>query len=230
MKYFLRLALCFPLFVQQICAQKWSASQPDSSGIVIINNIGGQKLGYAKTSGIKILTVDGFAFKDLNKNNSLDKYEDWRLPVDVRVKELASKLSIEQIAGLMLYSKHQAIPAFPGGPFAGTYNGKPFSESGAKPFDLSDQQKAFLLNDNVRHVLIISVQSPKIAALWNNNMQALAEGNGLGIPANNSSDPRNGIVANAEFNAGSGGAISMWPGSLGLAAIFDSSVVDELAK
>lgn len=230
MKYLLSLAICFPLFVQQICAQKWSASQPDSSDIVIINNKGGQKLGYAKTSGIKILTVDGFAFKDLNKNNSLDKYEDWRLPVDVRVKDIASKLSIEQIDGLMLYSKHQAIPAFPGGPFAGTYNGKPFLESGAKPFDLSDQQKKFLLNDNVRHVLVISVQSPKVAAIWNNNMQALAEGNGFGIPANNSSDPRNGIVANAEFNAGSGGAISMWPGSLGMAATFDPSIVEEFGR
>ncbi len=127
----------------------------------------------------------------------------------------------------MLYSKHQPIPAPPGGPFAGTYSGKPFSESGAKPFDLSDQQKKFLLNDNVRHVLITSVQSARVASLWNNNLQTLAEGNGLGIPANNSSDPRSGTVANAEFNAGAGGSISMWPGSLGLAATFDPSFVEK---
>ncbi len=37
--------------------------------------------------------------KDLNKNGSLDKYEDWRLPVDERAKDLASKMSVEQIAG-----------------------------------------------------------------------------------------------------------------------------------
>jgi len=33
-------------------------------------------LGYSLSSGLKILTVDGLAFKDLNKNGSLDKYED----------------------------------------------------------------------------------------------------------------------------------------------------------
>ncbi|MEP7319382.1 MAG: glycoside hydrolase family 3 N-terminal domain-containing protein, partial [Panacibacter sp.] len=109
--------------------------------------------------------------------------------------------------------------------FAGTYAGKKFAESGAKPSDLSDQQKTFLTKDNLRHVLVTSVKSPEVAATWNNNVQALTESIGLGIPANNSSDPRHGTVANAEFNAGAGGAISMWPGSLGLAATFDPGVV-----
>ena len=227
MRFFTNLFIFIFLVSANCIGQKWSASQPDSSGIIVITNKGGQQLGYSASSGVKILTVDDFAFKDLNKNGKLDKYEDWRLPVDVRVKDLASQLSVEQIAGLMLYSRHQAIPAFPGGPFAGTYNGKPFAQSGANPFDLSDQQKKFLVGDNVRHVLIISVQSPQVAALWNNKMQALVEGNGLGIPANNSSDPRNGTVANAEFNGGAGGAISMWPGSLGLAATFDPVLVQK---
>ncbi|TWR29982.1 glycoside hydrolase family 3 protein [Mucilaginibacter pallidiroseus] len=198
--------------------------------VVFINNTGGQKLGYSSKSGVKILTVDGKAFKDLNKNGKLDKYEDWRLPVDVRARDLASQMSVEQIAGLMLYSRHQMIPTMPVGPFAGLYNGKSFTESGAAAYDLSDQQKAFLKDDNVRHVLITSVQSPEVAAKWNNNAQAYVESLGLGIPANNSSDPRHGTVANAEFNAGAGGAISMWPGSLGLAATFDPSVTLNFGK
>ena len=74
--------------------------------------------------------------------------------------------------------------------------------------------------------LITSVKSPAVAAQWNNNVQALAEGIGMGIPANNSSDPRNGIIASAEFNAGAGGQISMWPGSLGMAATFDPTVTE----
>ena len=52
----------------------------------------------------------------------------------------------------------------------------------------------------------------------------------LGIPANNSSDPRHGTVADAEFNAGAGGAISMWPGSLGMAATFDPAVVKKFGQ
>lgn len=206
-----------------IAQTKWTERK--AGDIAFVTNTGGQNLGYSTTSGVKILTVDGLAFKDLNKNGKLDKYEDWRLPVDERAKDLASKMSVEQIAGLMLYSRHQPIPAAAGGPFAGTYNNKVFAESGAKPSDLSDQQKQFLAKDNVRHVLVTSVQSPEIAAQWNNNAQAFVEGLGLGIPNNNSSDPRHGTVATAEYNAGAGGAISMWPGSLGLAATFDPEVV-----
>lgn len=193
--------------------------------ISIVTNEKGQTLGYSTRSGVKLLTVGGLAFKDLNKNGQLDAYEDWRLPVDTRAKDLASKMSVEQIAGLMLYSRHQPIPVLSNGPFTGTYNGNPFPVSGAKAWDLSDQQKEFLAKDNLRHVLMTSVQNAEIAARWNNNVQAFVEGIGLGIPANNSSDPRHGTVANAEFNAGSGGAISMWPGSLGLAASFDPAVV-----
>jgi beta-glucosidase len=205
--------------------QKYTETK--KGNIITIVNQGGQTIAYSTTSGVKIITADGYAFKDLNKNGKLDKYEDWRLPVDERAKDLASKLSIEQIAGLMLYSRHQPIPNAPSGPFAGTYHGKVFSESGAKASDLSDQQIEFLTKDNVRHVLVTSVQSPQIAAEWNNNLQALTEGIGFGIPANNSSDPRHGTVAFAEYNAGAGGQISMWPGSLGMAATFDPQITEQ---
>ena len=63
-------------------APRWS--ETDSGPIKIISNRGGQTLGYAATSGVSILTVDGFAFKDLSKNGVLDPYEDWRLPANVR--------------------------------------------------------------------------------------------------------------------------------------------------
>ncbi len=99
------------------------------------------------TSGVTLLTVDRFAFKDLNRNGELDPYEDWRLSVEERAVDLASKLSVEQIAGLMLYSSHQAIPAS-GGFRRSTYDGKPFAESGANAWDLSDDQRDFLINDD----------------------------------------------------------------------------------
>ena len=109
------IALLSLLPVTAAVAQtRWTEKK--SGDVVFVTNTGGQNLGYSATSGVKILTVDGLAFKDLNKNGKLDKYEDWRLPVDVRAKDLASKMSVEQIAGLMLYSKHQPIPAAPAGP------------------------------------------------------------------------------------------------------------------
>jgi beta-glucosidase len=78
--------------------------------------------------------------------------------------------------------------------------------------------------------LITSVESPGVAAQWNNNMQALLEGIGLGIPGNTSSDPRHGSDSYAEYNAGAGGKISMWPGTLGIAATFDPSIMKQFGE
>jgi beta-glucosidase len=202
-----------------------SAQSQTGTDFKTVTNANGPTLGYSPSSGITILTVDGLHFKDLNKNGKLDAYEDWRLPADERAKDLAGKMSVEQIAGLMLYSAHQSIPANPRGFGAGSYNGKPLDSSGMQAYDMSDQQKKFLKEDNLRHVLVTRVQSPDVSAKWNNNVQAFVEGIGLGIPANNSSDPRNGVVANAEYNIGSGGTISMWPESMGMAATFDPALV-----
>lgn len=200
-----------------------------SDSYVIVENNGGATLGYSTASGVKIITKDGLKFKDLNKNGKLDVYEDWRQPVEVRAADLAKRLSVEEIAGLMLYSGHQAVPSNENGFAAGTYNGKPFSQSGANSWDLSDAQKTFLKDDNLRHVLLVGVQSPEIAAKWNNVVQAYVEGIGFGIPANNSSDPRHsGQVTGstvAEFNAGAGGEISVWPDGLGMAATFEPELV-----
>jgi len=210
--------------------KKWSSLAADSSGVTFVKNPNGPTLGYSTASGVKILTVNGLAFKDLNKNGKLDKYEDWRLPVDERAKDLASKMTIEQIAGLMLYSAHQAIPASSGALGAGTYGGKKFSEGGIDPSWVSDQQKSFLTKDNLRHVLVTSVTSPEVAAKWNNNVQALVEGIGFGIPANNSSDPRHSTNSGVEYTAGAGGKISQWPDQLGLAATFDPAVVQQFGS
>lgn len=216
------LAMLAFVSIEASC-QQWTEEKKDNYNI--IKNPKGQQLGYSPTSGIKILTIDGVAFKDLNKNGKLDKYEDWRLDAHERASDLASKLSVEQIAGLMLYSLHQSIPARPRGFGSGTYGGKPFPESGAQASDVSDQQKDFLTKDNLRHVLITTVENAETAARWNNNVQALVESIGLGIPANNSSDPRHNAIASTEYNAGSGGRISMWPEALGLAATFDAELV-----
>lgn len=212
------------MFFSSCDRQNWSEYENGDNRFVEHRN--GPTLGYSSASGVVILELDGLAFKDLNQNNVLDPYEDWRLPVEERARDLASRLSIEEISGLMLYSGHQAIPAGGGG-FGGpsTYGGEPYSDSDVNPWDLTDQQLKFLTEDNLRHVLITSVESPEVAARWNNEMQKLVEGIGFGIPSNTSSDPRHGSDSYAEFNAGAGGDISMWPGTLGLAATFDPAIM-----
>ncbi|PIB38286.1 glycoside hydrolase family 3 protein [Maribacter sp. 4G9] len=216
------------LLINVSCGQNWE--EKASGNLLTITNKGGSTLQYHKESGITLLEVDRFAFKDLNKNGIFDPYEDWRLSAHDRAVDLASKMTIDQIAGLMLYSQHQAIPASSQGYFAGTYGKKSFDESGASPSDLTDQQRLFLVDNNLRHVLMTRFQSPEIAAEWNNKAQALVEGIGLGIPVNTSSDPRHRSKADAEFNAGAGGDISMWPTTLGLAATFDVDLVENFGE
>ena len=198
---------------------------------VLVINEGGATLGYSPASGISLVKDAGFAFKDLNRDSLLTPYEDWRLAPRVRAEDLAKRMSLEQIAGLMLYSGHQSIPAG-GNRFFGpaTFGGKTFEESGAAPSDLADAQLKFLEQDNLRHVLITSVESPAVAAKWNNNAQAFVEKLGLGIPVNTSSDPRHGSDTYAEFNAGAGGEISMWPGALGITASFDPSLMKQFGE
>ena len=219
------LAAAFVLVALTGCdGQKWSEQPVDS--FMLVTQKGGPQLGYSPQSGVKLLTVDGFAFKDLNRNDSLDAYEDWRLSPQERAADLASQLSIEEIAGLMLYSSHQAVPMIPTVGFGvSTYGGKAYEESGAKASDLSDDQKHFLAEDHLRAVLVTRVESPAVAAVWNNNMQAFVEGLDHGIPANTSSDPRHEARATTEYNAGAGGQISLWPTSLGLAATFDPQLM-----
>ena len=219
------LLLAAAVLVVAACGPKWHETEAD--GFQLVTQKGGATLGYTSAP---LLVVDGYAFKDLNRNGTLDPYEDWRLPAETRAKDLAAQLSIEEIAGLMLYSGHQAVPGSAYGFGGATYGGKGFAESGAQPYDLTDQQKKFLEEDNLRAVLVTTVESPEVAACWNNNVQAFVEALGHGVPANNSSDPRNETAATAEFNMGAGGKISLWPTPLGLAATFDPALVEQFGQ
>ena len=211
-------------------AQKWNRTEAD--GYTIIDNGDGKQLGVAKEGGADIITEDGYAFKDFLHTGKLVPYEDWRLSYEERAKDLAGRISIEDIAGLMLYSAHQMVPAV--GPraavFGGTYGGKKYEESGAAPWDLTDQQKKFITEDKVRHVLVSGLESTETAVRWNNKLQALAESQGFGIPANNSTDPRHTAGTEAEYMGVTGEPISKWANGIGLSASFDPEEVREFGE
>ena len=155
-------AVALPLSVLSSCGKPQEVKCDGYNTIVQKN---GPTLGYSPSSGVGIIYKAGHAFKDLNRNGKLDTYEDWRKAFRKRAEDLASQLSIEEIAGLMLYSGHQAVPGSSMG-FGGMtlYGGKPYDESGAKPWDLSDNQKKFLSEDNLRAVLVTTVESPEVAS------------------------------------------------------------------
>ena len=141
-------------------------------GFNLVENEGGKTLGYCPDSGVKIIEKDGFAFKDLAKTGELLPYEDWRLPAEVRADDLAKRLSIEQVAGLMCFSAHQFNIVK----------------------EVTDEQKTFL-GQHLRSVLNsggLGGIEDEVQIAWANNMQKYVEGMEFGIPCYFASDPRNG--------------------------------------
>lgn len=200
---------------------------------IIYRNNNGATIAIARDSEVDILEVDGYAFKDLDGNGILDPYEDWRLDYETRIDNLIEKMKIKDIAGLMLYSSHMSVTVENTGMgafFAGTYGGKCYDDSDVDIWELTDQQKEFIVKDYGRHILLTQVDYAEISAMWSNGIQSFCERQRLGIPANISSDPRHTASANTEYDAGAGGDISIWPQPLGLAATFDSELVRTFGK
>lgn len=206
-----KILLLFSVALCLACQPNVITSEQMEGGYTLIYQSRGPVLGY---TSVPILEVDGYAFKDLSRDGKLDIYEDWRRSVEERAADLASKLTLEEICGLMLYSS--AVDADSAG--------------------LSPQQVSLLEDDHIRHMLIRNVADPATGAAWSNSVQAYCEAARLGIPSNNSSDPRNytnGTAnvnnykpeADGEFDPSGSSDISKWPREMGLAATFDMDVI-----
>lgn len=189
----------------------------EKDGFAIYINENGKTIGSANG---KIIEQDGYVFRDLEGTGELLPYEDWRLDAKTRATDLAKRLTIEEMAGLMMYSPHQMVPGISDGPFCSSYNGMSREESGVEKWSLTDQQRHFLKEDHVRHVLAMGLASTEIAAKWNNEMQKFVENLPHGIPVNTSTDPRHSASqAAAEFKT-EASDVSRWPEGMGMAAAF----------
>lgn len=191
------------------CSNEITKLECDGYNLVIQSK--GATLGYTSAP---LLEVKGYVFKDLNRNGELDVYEDWRQSVEKRAADLASRLTPEQICGLMLYS----------------------SALDAKTAELGQKEIDLLGTDNIRHMLVRRVATPEIGARWSNAIQAYCENAPLGIPSNNSTDPRhytNGTANvnnykpehDGEYDPTGVNDISKWPREMGLGATFDLDVI-----
>ncbi|MBQ1560606.1 MULTISPECIES: glycoside hydrolase family 3 N-terminal domain-containing protein [Caulobacter] len=158
---------------------------------------------------VKIITVDGLKFRDLDRDGKLSPYEDWRLSPDRRAADLAARMTLEEKAGEMM---HGTLPAV-GGMVPGRGQG----------YDL-EKLKPLILERHVTTFITRLAGDPAWLAEQNNAVQAVAEQGRLGVPATISTDPRHHF----QFVAGAsvaGGGFSQWPEATGLAAIGDPALV-----
>ncbi|WML26447.1 glycoside hydrolase family 3 N-terminal domain-containing protein [Neobacillus sp. OS1-33] len=154
----------------------------------------------------QILTQGEKKFKDLNNNGRLDPYENWQVPIDVRVKDLIKKMTLEEKAGMMLITE---FPQF-------------------KDNKLVLPNK--LINQNTRYYIFRKIPTTDVIADYNNQLQEVAEGSRLGIPIVITSNPRNHASTDYTNNSEGAGLHSFWPGPLGLAATRDTRLVKDFAE
>ena len=96
---------CFSVFAEEVPAGPTEAellAQDLAFAVIPADETTGQaKLSYVE--GVTpILDVDGLKFKDMNKNGTLDAYEDWRKTIPERVDNLISQMNDEELAGGLL--------------------------------------------------------------------------------------------------------------------------------
>ncbi len=184
----------------------------DDDGAVVDSGIDNTKAQPAlSVKGTKkIITVDGKNFKDLNANDQLDKYEDWRRTIDQRVDDLVSKMTLEEKAGLMLID---TLNSGCGGAVTPT------------GFDYINTQKMhrFIFRNVVNATAACTTSSatvtPKEAAQFTNAVQAMNENTRLGIPALFKSNARNHYEKDPRFGISeAAGAFTEFPKEAGIAA------------
>ncbi|MEC8598770.1 MAG: glycoside hydrolase family 3 N-terminal domain-containing protein [Bacteroidota bacterium] len=202
------------------------------TGYCLLKYYEAEKLYSQLTPSPKILTAGNFSFRDLNKNERLDVYEDSREPVDKRVEDLLNQMTIEEKIGQMFITmigmgRDGDLLDVP--PIHKDILEDPLFEVGIY-FSLETNAE-MIVKRKMSHFNILHAYTPEAIARFNNNLQGKAERTRLGIPVTIATDPRHGA---REDEKGVGGiytpSFSRWPTSLGLAATRDSTLVREFGE
>ncbi len=171
-----------------------------------------------QNSGNSIVkTIDGYTFRDLNKNGKLDVYEDGRQPVSARVNDLLSHMTLDEKAGMLFINGARVNED-------GSIGDKPASGM----FAFAPNALNLVKEKKMNHFNLWAVPSPAALAKWYDSMQQyMQDSTRLGIPITIASDPRNHFSSN--IFAMTANTFSQWCEPLGLGAIGSDSITHEFA-
>lgn len=159
-----------------------------------------------------LLPVGLFAqsgYRDLNKNGRQDIYETPSQPIEKRIEDLLSQMTVEEKAGMM----------FINGTFInsdGTIEKQPDAKGMAARLPTAAD---LVLNSKMNHFNLWEAPGTRGLAAGINAIQKVAESSRLGIPVTIASDPRHYFSNNIFAMAAND--FSQWPEQLGFAAIGD---------
>ena len=159
--------------------------------------------------------MEGFFYRDLNKNGKLDIYEDPRQPIEIRVDDLLSQMTLEEKAGILfingsVVNEDGSIEEKPGGPGFGGVAANQMAEK------------------KMNHFNLWQIPGAQAVAIWYNHLQSFAEDTRLGIPVTIASDPGNHFTRNIFSMAAN--EFSQWCETLGFAALDDTELVKKFAN
>lgn len=161
-----------------------------------------------------IISRGRLRFRDLNRNDTLDVYEDWRRAPDARAADLVARMTLAEKAGVMMHGTARALGALGALGAATRYD--------------SAANRALIAGAGVNSLITRLSGLASDQATENNALQEIAESTRLGIPLTISSDPRNHFqdVLGASARAGQ---FSQWPETPGFAALRDATLVRRFA-
>ena len=169
---------------------------------------------------VNMLNIDEKIFRDLNKNNKLDIYEDHRLNSNIRADDLINQMYLEEKVGQMFhppFTLNADLPMF-------------IYELLIRGGKLPESQ---ILFKNISHFNLYGNPSPEELAIKINKFQRVASRTRLGIPITISSDPIHEVPKGGGVASFSVDGFSKWPSQLGFAATNNPSIVKnfgEIAK
>ena len=158
------------------------------------------------------------SYRDLNKNGKMDVYEDVHAPIEARVNDLLSQMTLEEKAGMMFINGARVNDD-------GSIEDKPASGM----FAFAPNALNLIKEHKMNHFNLWAVPSPEELAKWYNAMQRYAQDSTrLGIPITIASDPRNHFSSNVF--AMTAKTFAQWCEPLGFAAIGDEKLTKEFAN
>lgn len=145
----------------------------------------------------KVIEVDGYQFKDLNGNGTLDVYEDWRADIEDRIADLYGQMTLKEKAAMFIH------PNTCGNPAGVSFSDSRYLWEQNCPFDVPAKDDTtslaamtggsysmwYYINVyGITHFLDNTNGLPQEQVEYHNAMQQMGEETRLGIPITISND------------------------------------------
>ena len=173
-------------------------------------------LYFSQFENVQTIYKDDYLFRDLNKNQQLDIYEDARVSIELRVNDVLSQMTIKEKVGLMFHPPFTVNPGIGMRIYEILIRGNQFTES-------------HIIKKNINHFNLYGNPDPVKLAKRINQLQNYAARSRLGIPLTISSDPIHEVERGGGIASFSVQGFSKWPSQLGLAATRDEELVKKFA-